>query len=227
MSNKLYGVGVGPGDPELLTLKAVRIINESKYIMVPDPKSGRQVALKTCEAYLKDKEILHVNTPMTYHKKTLQESYKNIANQVVSLLKTGENVAFLTIGDPSIYSTYTYIEQLVREMGFEAQTVPGIPSFCAAASAAGISLCERNELLHIVPASYEEQGKTCLSGNIVYMKSGKKLEKLLGSLKEQNKLKDSILVENAGMENQRVLRDLSHLENNINYLSLVITKEKQ
>lgn len=225
MTGKLYGVGVGPGDPELLTLKAVKIIKQCRFIAVPQSKSGRQVALETCREYLTDKEVLHLAAPMTYDDEKLNQAYSENAQRLAEVLNKGEDAAFLTIGDPSVYSTYTYVERIVKQMGFATKVIPGVPSFCAAAAEAGVPLCERDELLHIIPASYDEENhKSNLQGNVVYMKSGKKLQKLIENLKEQNQLAESFLVENAGMKNQRVVMDLHNLPEDISYLSLVIKK---
>ena len=226
MAGKLYGVGVGPGDPELLTIKAARIISECRYIAVPHSKSGRQLALEICKAYLKNQTIIHIDAPMTYDEQKIKLSYEQSSKELAKILQCGEDIVFLTLGDPSVYSTYTYVQKMVAAMGFETIWIPGVPSFCAAAAYAGIPLCEKDEALHIIPASHAGlEDEELFFGNAVFMKSGKKLQGLIEKLKEQNKLGKCIVVENVGLENQRTIEDLNNLPDDMGYFSLVIYKE--
>lgn len=225
MKGKLFGVGVGPGDPELLTLKAVRVMCSCAYIAVPQSGKGRQIALEICRQYLEDKIVLDLSIPMTYNESALQDSYRENAEKITAILNIGEDVAFLTIGDPSIYSTYIYIERVISKMGFETEMIPGVPSFCAAAADANIPLCEKDQPLYIIPASYLKDNIASLSGNVIYMKLGKKLKPFLESLKKEGKLQKSILIENASMQDQRVIANLNTMQEDTGYLSMVIYKE--
>lgn len=225
MKGKLYGIGVGPGDPELITLKGLRIIKESDMIAVPGKNK------ETCTAYriakqaypeLINKKILEIDMPMTKDEKVLEQSHRLAADQVEGELIKGKQIAFLTLGDPTVYSTYYYIHKLVTEHGYDTEMVSGIPSFCAAAARLNIGLSEKAEALHIIPASYEIDEALKFSGTKVLMKAGKKLagvkEKLL-----ENEMK-AVMVENCGMENERIYQKTEDINEQAGYYSLVIVK---
>ncbi len=137
MVGKLYGLGVGPGDPELLTLKALRRIKESEIIAVPGKKKEESVAYKIArQAYpqIENKEVLPIDFPMTKDSERLEESHRLGASQIAEKLREGKSVAFLTLGDPTVYATYLYVHKRILAMGFEAEIVSGITSFCAVAA---------------------------------------------------------------------------------------------
>ncbi len=152
----LYGIGVGPGDPELLTFKAVSALRASDIVAVPRSGGSEQAALNTAERYVRNKPILYCDMPMTRDKKVRDEAHDKAADEICSYLGKGKNVAFLTIGDPSIYSTYWYVHKRVKARGYDAFIIPGVTSFCAAAAAAGRALCMDDEMLYIIPASYSD-----------------------------------------------------------------------
>ena len=154
----LYGVGVGPGDPELLTLKARRILSEADVIAVPDKGAGEKTALQILGDLVQGKETLPCSTPMVRDPAALERAQDSIAAELCGLLEEGKTVAFITLGDPSIYSTYLYIHRRVLAAGYEAKMVPGVPSFCAVAAQLGDGLCEGSDRLLIAwpwtPTSY-------------------------------------------------------------------------
>lgn len=215
----LYGVGVGPGDPELMTVKAVRIIREADVVVVPDGQTARSIA----SAYLQGKEILSCPMPMLRDKELLAQKHEEATSRICALLDEGKMVAFLTLGDPTVYSTYMYVHKRVRARGYEAQLIPGVPSFCAVAARLSDSLCEGAEPLMIVPASYANTDD-CLNfpGNKVFMKAGRSMGDLCGKLRARG---DSAqMVENCGMENERVFHSLDEIDPNAGYFSVVLVK---
>ena len=151
---KLYGVGVGPGDPELLTLKAVRVLREADVVLVPDSVKADKTALHIASAYLQNKTVETVTTPMVRDKAVVDAAYTAAAGRICALLDQGKQVAFLTLGDPTVYSTYMYIHEKVLARGYDVEVVPGVPSFCAAAARLNLSLCQGSEPLLIIPASH-------------------------------------------------------------------------
>ena len=176
----LYGVGVGPGDPELLTCKAVRIIRQADVIALPAETKENCVAYRIARGAVKEideKEFLFIPMPMTKDRAVLKESHDNGARAVEACLREGKQVAFLTLGDVTVYSTYLYIHRRVAADGFSAEIVNGIPSFCAAAARLGIGLAETKEELHIIPATYGAEEALKLPGTKVLMKAGKKARK--------------------------------------------------
>nr|WP_302638236.1 precorrin-2 C(20)-methyltransferase [uncultured Clostridium sp.] len=225
MSGTLYGVGVGPGDPELLTLKAVRLIKESEIIAIPNDDKEKCVAYKIALGAvpeLEDKEILYISMPMTKDEEHLKQSHEKGAAQIIEKLKEGKDVAFLTLGDPAIYSTYLYVHKIVLDKDYKAQIVSGIPSFCAAAARINEGLVEKAEQLHIIPASYQIDKALELPGTKVFMKSGKKIQSVKEKINTSNV--EAIMIENCGMENEKVYRDINEVKENASYYSLIIVK---
>lgn len=222
----LFGVGVGPGDPELLTLKAVRILSEADIIAVPDTGKSEKAAYSIVEAHIKGKEILECPTPMVRDKKQLNESYEEAAEKICALLEAGKNVAFITLGDPTVYSTYIYVHKRVLAHGFNAELIPGVPSFCAVAARLNIPLCEGAEPLVIIPASYDNLDE-CIGfpGNKVLMKAGKTISALRDKLKSLGYGGNVSMVSNCGMENEKVCRGVDEIDENAGYFSIVVVKE--
>ncbi len=228
MKNKgiLYGIGVGPGDPELMTLKAVRILEECDIVAAPQSDGNDKTAINIAAEFIKGKTILYCDMPMTRDKQKMKESHKLAADKICSLLDDGKTVAFLTLGDPSIYSTYWYVHRLVLERGYNAQIIAGVPSFCAAAASLNMALVEGSEMLHIIPASHKSTDEgLSLSGTKVLMKAGKSILDVREKLRKQGKLKNAALIERATMPEERVILNLETLDNPTGYFSIIISKE--
>ncbi|AGK96207.1 cobalt-factor II C(20)-methyltransferase [Clostridium pasteurianum] len=219
---KLYGIGVGPGDKELLTLKAVKTIKNSEVVVVPSGMAGgRSIALEIAEDYIsKDTEIIVKHFPMG-GKEQEQKIYE--AFEVIEeMLKAGKNVSFLTIGDPFVYSTYIYLLKYIEEKGYETETVPGITSFCACASLAKEPLVIGNEPLLIVPGEKVNTIKD--EKYVVIMKVYKMEEEILNILEEKGFT--YVYIKKAGREGQEVLRDRDDILKNREYMSLIIANRK-
>lgn len=221
---KLWGVGVGPGDPELMTMKAVRVLREADVVMVPDTRSGDQTALQIAQPYLTGQEVVLVNTPMVRDRTVVDAAYEAAADQICALLERGKQVAFLTLGDPTVYSTYMYIHEKVLSRGREAEVIPGVTSFCAAAARLNMSLCQGAEPLLIVPASHDREELMEVPANQVFMKAGRSILELQQALAERGLLEGAAMVENCGMPDERVYPDFSQLKEPSGYFSLVIAK---
>lgn len=228
MRGKLYGVGVGPGDPELMTLKAVRILRAADVIAVPGRKKEETAAYRIAVQAVPEiagKECLEIAWPMTKDRQILEERYAQAAEQVLSCLEKGQAVAFLTIGDPTVYSTYLYLHRRVADMGFETEIVSGIPSFCAAAARLNIGLVEKDEALHVIPASYPLGEALCLPGTKVLMKAGSRIGEVRDWLLRSGA--DAVMVENCGMEGERCFRSAREIPEDAGYYSLIIVKSGQ
>lgn len=223
---KFYGIGVGPGDPELLTVKAVRLIQTCDTIAVPQSGGSEQAALKIAKEYIGEKPVLHCDLPMTRDKAQRDACHDRAADAICALLDAGRDVAFLTLGDPTIYATSWYIFKRVAARGYDTEIVPGVPSFCAAAAALGRALCEDDEMLHIIPASHGalEQGLD-LPGSKVLMKAGKAILEVRDRLAERGEIGSAALVERCGMEGQRLVTDLAALEDPSSYFSIILVRE--
>ena len=229
MKGILYGVGVGPGDPELLTAKAIRLLRECDAIAAPKSADGRQTALDIASPYIgQDKTILLLDMPMTHDRQARNASHDAAADALCALLDEGKTVVFLTLGDPTIYSTYWYVHKRVAARGYAAELVPGVPSFCAAAAAMGRALCEDGEMLHIIPASHgREREGLALPGSKVLMKAGRGVLRVRDELRESGQLEQAALVERCGMEGERVICDLDELDEPSGYFSIILVKEER
>lgn len=247
---RLTGVGVGPGDPELLTLKAVRKIRESDVVVLPVSDRGLEVSVfsgenereedglnnyqNRCVAYqivkkavpqVEKKLKMYLPVPMIKEKDRLKKIHDMDADKVCELLEEGKKLVFLTLGDPSVYSTYMYLHKRILKMGYEAEMVPGIPSFCAAASRINDSLAEKEEQIHIIPASYEIGKALELSGTKILMKAGRKLPELKRRL--QGRSEKVVMIENCGMENEAVYQGAERIPEEAGYYTLLIMKEEK
>ncbi len=221
---KFYSVGTGPGDPRLLTVLAIDTIKEAGVIAVPDSGAAENAVQKIAAQYLDGKELLYCPMPMTYDRDKLDASHESATEMVRKSLDSGKDVAFLTLGDPSIYSTTMYLHKRLATLGYETEIIPGVPSFCAVAAALNLSLCEGKEPLHILPAAYgKAEEALALPGTKVLMKSGKSICALRDSIHSKN----AYAVERCGMEGQRIHRDLSTIREDSSYFSVLIVKEEE
>ena len=226
MRGMLYGVGVGPGDPELITKKAERVIRQSAVLAVPDAGRGEKTALNIVGELAQGKELLNCAAPMVRDHAALDAAYERNADLVCAALDAGKDVAFITLGDPTVYSTYLYLHKKVVARGYDAEIIPGVPSFCAVAARLGTALCEKSERLLIVPASHKEVTDCLdLDANLVFMKAGKEIGALKETLNDHNLLDKASLVANCGMEGELVCPQFADLEEGSGYFSVVLVKK--
>lgn len=223
---KLYGIGVGPGDPELITLKALRVMKECTVIGIPGKNPKESVAYKIAEgAYpeIGEKKLLLVETPMTKDAAVLEAGYRASADKIEECLRNGEDVGVLTLGDPTVYSTYIYMQKLVIADGFDAEIISGVPSFCAVSAKFGESLVEREEMLHVIPASYQIEQALTLPGTKVLMKAASKLGDVKAALKKNGQ--NAVMIENCGMPEEKMYHSTDEMPETGSYYSLTIVKE--
>ncbi|MBQ8089012.1 MAG: precorrin-2 C(20)-methyltransferase, partial [Clostridia bacterium] len=221
-----YGIGVGPGDPELMTLKAVRLIRECDVIAVPGKSPKEAVAYKIARAAVPEmdsKALVSVNMPMIKDRALIDLEHRKAAKLLEGILDEGKNIAYITLGDPTVYCTFSYIQHIMETDGYELQLISGVPSFCAAAARLGVSLAEWNEPLHILPAVHRLEDDLRLSGNYVLMKSASGMSTVKARLKESGR--EVGMVENCGMENERVYHGVDEIPDDAGYFSLIIAKE--
>lgn len=226
MTGILYGAGVGPGDPELMTLKAARLIRENEVIALPGPVARETVAYQIAVQAvpeLSDKTLVPVVMPMTHDREEMDRNHDKAADLLETYLKKGQNVVFLTLGDPTIYSTYLYVQKRIAARGYETRLISGITSFCAAAACTNTPLAEWNEQLHIIPAVHRLDDRLQMPGNYVLMKSGKKMDQVKEILAESGR--EVVMVENCGMENEHIYRGADAIPDDAGYYSLIIAKE--
>lgn len=222
----LYGVGVGPGDPELMTLLAVKTIKNCSVTAVPtarrDDAASYRIAV-TAVPEIAERECLTLDTPMTKDPERLEAAYRAAAEAVIEHLEHGANVAYLVLGDPCIYSTYIYIHRLVCAAGFSAKIINGVTSFCAASARLSDSLIDRSEQLHIIPSSYDTKEAMQLPGTKVLMKAASRMKELKKEL-ESCGASSAVMIENCGMENERIYEGIDAFPESCGYFSTVIVR---
>ncbi|MCI8378918.1 MAG: precorrin-2 C(20)-methyltransferase [Lachnospiraceae bacterium] len=231
MAGILYGVGVGPGDPELMTLKAVRILRECGTIGIPaetaDSCTAYQVAVKAVPE-IEGKPVLAVPVPMTKDRKKLSCVYDEGCRRLMEELEKGGNIAFLNLGDPSVYGTYMEFHSRILKAGYQAEVINGVPSFCAVAAALDIALGARKEQIHILPGNYGAGEWEQYSGTRILMKSGGRIgevkEQLL-QLERDGKI-EAYAVTNCGMERQKIFHDIGELGEDAGYFTTIVVKDK-
>ena len=221
-----YGVGVGPGDPELMTLKACRLIRENDVIALPGKEPKETVAYKIAVRAvpeLADKELIPVYMPMTMDKAVQRENHRKGAAVIADHLAQGRNVVYLTLGDSSVYCTFTYLQPYLEEMGYETELVSGITSFCAAAARLNIPIVEWDEPMHVIPALHKLKSDLDQQGTCVLMKSGSHMKEVKEILRASGK--DVSMVQDCGMESEQVYRSVDEIPDDAGYFSLIIAKE--
>ncbi|MDD6135121.1 MAG: precorrin-2 C(20)-methyltransferase [Selenomonadaceae bacterium] len=232
MRGIFYGIGVGPGDPELLTVKAIRAMEKVDVLIAPKTeKKDGSVALSIAKPYLKDDvETIYQVFPMVKgFAENSTEAWEQNKKEILDLLESGKNVAFLTLGDPMFYSTYIYIYRLLEHEDIEIQTIPGIPAFAAIGSLMGYPIVEGDDVLSIVPATAppEKVEKAVQAAdNVVLMKVYKNFDKVTDMLVRNDMAKQAVLVSRAGLSDEKIIRDIEeHKGEKLNYLSTILTRK--
>lgn len=230
MQGTLYSVGIGPGDPELMTLKAVRLLKEADVVAIPkgdgDVLTAKNIVSQIVN--LEEKEQLLVYMPMTKDMAAMDQAHQAGADAIMKLLDEGKNVVFITLGDPTVYATTIYVHKRVLAAGYKAEMVAGVPSFCAVAAKLNVPLCERAEPLIILPGSYKEATKFLDGpGNKVLMKSASEIARVRDELKERGLLMNSAMVERCGLPGEKIYKDLNDIDPNSSYFSIILVKERE
>lgn len=231
---KFFGIGVGPGDPELLTLKALRALEQVDVLCVPRSAADRDsLALAVVrKAVARDYELLELDFPMSKDPEVLKKSWDEAGQAVAVRVRAGRLVAFVTIGDPMLYSTYGYVLRYLKKNhpDLDAETIPGVTAFTACASLVGTPLVEGDETLAVVPAAYDlARLRQALEqfDNVVIMKVNRRFSEVLSLLKTLGLAGKAVYVSRCGHEDQYFTRDLdSLLESRLDYMSLMIVRKR-
>lgn len=230
LKGTFYGVSVGPGDPELLTLQAVRLIRKCPVLAAPQTSSGQMLALDIARSALgkalDGKTIIPLHFAMSHDPAVLAASHKAAVQAVRPYLDAGQDVAMLNLGDVSIYATFGYLQCLLEAEGYPTAMAAGVPSFCAAARLNVPLTGGMDAPLTIAPGSWA--GRVLdTPGTKVLMKIGRQLPALLDTLRQADKLKNSALVCNCGLPDEQVCPDLSRGQPQVQpgYFTTVLVKE--
>ena len=239
MTQTLYIIGTGPGDPEFLTLKAVRILNECPLIAAPKAsQDGNSTALTIIAGAidLSGKEIHELYFPMKKVRlaakpaQELEEAWEAAAQTILQLLATGRDVAFPTLGDPAIYSTgyYLYDTLLSLQPDVQVRFIPGIAAMSSCSAATARPLCLGDDRLVVIPATFSEgQIRQALRDydTIVLMKVHRVMDRICRLLAESGLQANAIYVERAGMAEERIIDGLFTAPTNPHYFSTIIVRK--
>lgn len=225
-----YCVGVGPGDPELLTLKAKRVIERCPVLASPRTGGRRMLALEIVREALDPagKLVLPLDFAMTRDERARQKEQAAAADSVEHYLAQGLDVAMLNIGDVSIYATCGYLQAILQGRGYACVMIPGVPSFCAVAACLGESLTLRDLPLHIIPAgAFGTNEALDLPGTKVLMKSGRAMRQTAEAILERGNAVSAAMVTDCGLPSQRICRDPARFAGQTGYFSTVVIKAAQ
>ena len=228
----MYGISVGTGDPELITVKGLRILQTSQVVAFPSGINNRQgIARSIVECWLKPEQtLLPLEFPYLQDEQKLIDAWKKAAERVWQYLKQGIDVSFACLGDVSFYSTFTYLAQTLQEFysDVKIETIPGVCSMMAIASVLEIPLTVNRQKLVVLPALYSvEELKTALNWAevIVLLKVSSVYEQVWQILHSRNLLSSSSIVEKATFADRKIYRDLSHLSKlELSYFSILLIK---
>lgn len=238
----LTAVGIGPGDPDLITVKGMRTIQEADIVFAPlNAKTGESTAISIAEMWLdrNRQQVIALKLEMVRYAGKLTEVWAATANQILNAMKTyadehnadAVNAVYLILGDPSLYGTFTYIAAQIADSDVSVSIVPGVMSFAAGAATAQFPLAVMDERVAVLPASYEADStklrETLAAFDVVIlMKVGRVLPQILDMLAELNLLPNSLYVEKVGMADERVIVGLADLPREpAPYFSLVIVRK--
>ena len=221
-----YAVSVGPGDPELLTLKAVRVLRACPVIAAPQTATGQTLALDIARAAvdLCGKTILPLRFSMSREPDVRAASCREAASAVEASLRRGTDVALVNLGDVSLYATAGYMLDELRRDGFRTEMIPGVTSPSAVAARLGQSLTEMELPLHILPGSCDLDAALSLPGTKVLMKSGSAIHETVDALARAGLLDRAAMVADCGLPTERIFRDLHELPGTLSYFATILVR---
>jgi precorrin-2/cobalt-factor-2 C20-methyltransferase len=229
-TGKFIGIGVGPGDPELITIKAFKVLEKVPVICAPKssknkPSLALSIVKPMLETTKKNYRIIEPLFPMFEDKMALQTHWKHAASLIADELSKGLDVAFITLGDPTIYSTFSYVSRLIGDKGFLVEIIPGVSSFTGCAARAGITLGKKDEIIVIVP-KVDQRLEQILehADTAVIMKTSRHSELLEETIKKDPRDKKIFSVQNCGMKNEEIYDGFANKDK---YLSTTIVKFTQ
>ncbi|WP_400161924.1 precorrin-2 C(20)-methyltransferase [Brevibacillus sp. TJ4] len=230
----LYGVGVGPGDPELITVKAFRLLRQSPVVAYPKKRMGsKSYAHQIAELYVngEEKEMLGLVFPMTRDQEILDREWNKTVEIVWERLAQGKDVAFVTEGDPMFYSTFIHLMRLMQKLHPEVPivTIPGVSSFLGAAARLNLPLADGDERIGIIPATDDREAmREAISTHdcVVFLKVAKVLPMIIDLLKEMELLDHAAVATKVTSAEEMIWTDVRELERaELGYLTLMVVKK--
>jgi precorrin-2/cobalt-factor-2 C20-methyltransferase len=232
MAGKLYGIGVGPGDPELLTIKAVELLKRCDHIFTPIAKEdGSSVAFDIARRFIPETTpVTRLLFPMIKDRQVLEQQWNENYRAMEPVLRAGRACVFITLGDPGTYSTFSVVMRYFKRFApeLEIEVIPGITSYAYAAARAGMPLVEGNEIVSVVSANDSPERLERIidsSDTVVFLKTYRQRERLLKMLADRGLGECCTYIQKCGLDGERVLGSLDGLDQSPEYLSLVVLKK--
>jgi len=233
MTHKLFIVGVGPGDANLITVRAVRVLQSVRHVFVPVSQEGRDsLAYEIARQHIHDDAtVTRLLFPMVRERAVMETHYRENFSIIESTVGRGEPAALLTIGDPSTYSTAWQVLKRMQQCrpDIEVETVPGITSFAAGAASAGVALAEGNETVSVV-SSYDcvERLEAIIDAadTVVFLKTYTTRRRLLDIIRKKGLIDHCIYIQRCGTDDEKIYYDMEHIPQDPEYLSMIILKKK-
>lgn len=230
---KLYGLGVGPGDPELITVKAFRKLQECPVIAYPKKLRGsKSYAHRIVDVYINpaEKEMLGLVFPMTKDEETLRTAWEKSAEEIYSYLAQGKDVAFVTEGDPMLFSTFIHLMNIMKAAHPDVpiESIAGISSFNGTANRLGVALAEGDDHVAMIPATenMEDMRQVIESHDaIVFIKIAKVLNPILDLLEDMNLLKNTHVVTKVTSDEEIIWKTEELRDAELNYLSCMVVRK--
>ncbi len=234
-TGKFFGIGVGPGDSELISLKAVRILGSVHTIFAASStKNSHSIAMRTARPHFPETTpVIRLSFPMTRDRKILEECWRQNAATIIKELEKGKDVAFITLGDPLTYSTYGYVVREMKKIAshVEIQTIPGIASYQAAAALIDVPLAEGEESLLILSGAKGGEHLRRLGtqvDNIVMLKTYRHFQDIYSVLEEMNLVESTVCIRSCGQPDEKIITDIREIaDRKQNYFTLLIIKNEK
>jgi precorrin-2/cobalt-factor-2 C20-methyltransferase len=230
MTATLYGLGVGPGDPELITVKALNLLKAVPVIAYPAPDTGDSLARAIAAPHLPGGQVeIAIRTPMVAERFPAQDVYDRYAGDIAGHLEAGRDVALICEGDPFLYGSFMYVYQRLAAT-HRVVVVPGVSSVGACAAVAGLPLASRNQVLSIVPAPLDEddlERRLAAADAAAVMKVGRHLGKVRRVLARLGRADDAWYVERATMEAERILPLVDLEADRAPYFSMILVRRRE
>lgn len=232
MSGKLYIIGVGPGDPGLLTVRAVELIEQAGRVFIPVSGEGREsLALDIIREHIPaEASVTELLFPMSSDREIMDDAYRKNFSMISAALRSGADAVLVTIGDPATYSSAWQVLRLARQHAPEmrCEVVPGVTSYAAAASRAGVQLAQGHESLLVVSSYGDIQKLETLidcADTVVFLKTYRRRDQILGLLRAKNLVDRCVYIKRCGLSGEEIVRDLSALPEETDYFSMIILKK--
>ena len=228
----LYGIGVGPGAPDLITMRAVAVLRKTRVVLAASStRNAYSTALEIARPHLPaDAEVVRLAFPMTQDKTSLSQAWEENASIAASHLEHGRDAAFLTLGDPMIYSTFGYLMRTLNALfpHIPVSVIPGVTSFQAAAAETRTVLCEGDENFLLLPGVMDEttlRRNLDTADNAAILKAYHTLPAIQAALRDDEPAKNALFVSRLGLDGQ-LITPAEKAPESPNYLSLILATRK-